>query len=717
MSNDVVTSKVLKHFEFVGKHPSPHPDTHDFKDFLMPILTALQWSGDAKFVIQACPHFTDHFTLTDLRNTLAQIKIKSHLVRKKISIKKIDPKYLPCLLIPDFGPPLLITLNDDDSAQVYSPYDISGQNIDELKGALCTFIPEEFATENLHKANSFAWVYETFLRCKGSFVNIFLLSFLTNIFSAILPLIIMTIYDLVINRSATDTMRYFFIGILAALIFDFFSRVMRHNAVAYVAARLDQLFTNAIFRQILYLPIIYHENTSAGDQLNRIKQFDSVREYFIGPIALLFFELPYILIFWAIILLVAGYIFFIPFGLTICFFIATLAIRKKLRLQALEISHINTVQRHYNIETLNNVRLIKLFGNEHAWFVRIKKQLGKTLKNNFDIERFNNAMTFSSQLVVQIAGIAAIVWATIKAMNGEISVGGVIAVSMLIWRALTPIQTAFLTLVKFEQILDSVKQTNQLMTLPSENKEHLVAHQQKRFQGDIIFSSISLRYPNNIKPSLINVNVEIKAGEVVTIIGRNGCGKSSMLRLMLNLYQPQSGSIHIDDVDIRQYHPSILRQSIGYVPQFSQFFYGTIHQNLLLSDPSASLEEIQWALEQAGVWNKIEQLPQKINTRLGDIKSTKIPAGILQGVALARAYLRRPNIFLLDEPTSSFDAETKEQFRKKINELRGHATILIVSHDPDHMLLADRIIALQDGFVVASGPTKQVLNKLPHHFL
>ncbi|MFM8991060.1 MAG: ATP-binding cassette domain-containing protein [Alphaproteobacteria bacterium] len=203
-----------------------------------------------------------------------------------------------------------------------------------------------------------------------------------------------------------------------------------------------------------------------------------------------------------------------------------------------------------------------------------------------------------------------------------------------------------------------------------------------------------------------------KAGEVVAIVGASGSGKSTLLRILAGAYQPQSGAVTIDGVDIRQLAPGDLQGAVSYLPQACHFFHGTIEQNLRLADPLASDESMRAALSDAGALDEVMALRNGLDTKLGDQRTAKLPAGLLQRLALARALLSRAPVLLLDEPGQSFDERGDAALRALLPRLRGSRTVVMVTHRPSHMRLCDRVVVLQEGRVAREMPAAEFLGMM-----
>ncbi|HLB07242.1 MAG TPA: ATP-binding cassette domain-containing protein, partial [Alphaproteobacteria bacterium] len=258
----------------------------------------------------------------------------------------------------------------------------------------------------------------------------------------------------------------------------------------------------------------------------------------------------------------------------------------------------------------------------------------------------------------------------------------------------------------------ALRQLDQLMRLPLERDPAAASASRKRFSGRIVFNRVSMRYRSDGEPALLGVSVEVAPREVVAITGTNGSGKSTVLKLIAGLYVPQAGTLSIDGLDLRQLNPIVLRQSVAYVPQVCQLFHGTIAQNLRLSDPTASDEDLRRAAADAHVRHEIERLPNGFDTRIGDQQLEQLPSSFRQRLCLARAYVRRTPIFLFDEATNNLDAEGDAAFMRMLAQLRESSTIVMVTHRPSHMHLADRVLMLDGGLVVAQGAPEAVLKRL-----
>ncbi|MGI9425391.1 MAG: ATP-binding cassette domain-containing protein, partial [Hyphomicrobiaceae bacterium] len=234
----------------------------------------------------------------------------------------------------------------------------------------------------------------------------------------------------------------------------------------------------------------------------------------------------------------------------------------------------------------------------------------------------------------------------------------------------------------------------------------------RTFVGKVTVQDAGLRYTAKTEPALRGVSLRAEAGELIAITGPSGAGKSTLLKIIGGLHQAQIGAVCIDDLDIRQFDVADVRQSIGYVPQKLHMFYGTIAQNIRLAQPTASQDDTEAALEQVGALEEIRQLPDGVNTRIFGINENRLSSGLLKQISLARAFIKRAPIYLLDEPGSDLDRRSDAKFIELLKTLKGKATIILVTHRPSHLWLADRVIVLNNGRVAANAPPEKIVPSL-----
>ncbi len=684
----------------------------DFGACMMPLLMALGYRGDLRHIAEALPHFAETLDITGLRNMMANISYNSRLGR--FDVLEIDPRLLPCLFVPDRKGAMVLLKRSRDSLIVFNGETKRVERLPmaSLKGSAYFFelLDLEELTSTQNRIGWFRMVSDRFRRI---IIYIMLVTFFITVLQVATPLFVMSVYDRVVGSQSITTLTHLLIGIGGVMFFDWILRKFRSKMLMYVGTRMDSIVSNAIFLRILSLTPSFTERAPIGSQVARIKDFDSVREFFTGPLMMVFFEMPFTIVFFSVIAFLGGSLALIPMGTMLLFGVIWAVMMPIVAREEANSRRAAARKQEFVVESLSKVRALKYCGVENIWLERFRQLSAKSAMANFRTALINTAVGSLSHILIVGSGIATIAAGVFRVLDGEMSTGGLVASMILVWRVLTPMQSAFVAMTRLEQVRSSVSQIDSLMNVVPERPEHSTIEPLKTFDGFVSFIRVSIRYVPEAEPALMGVTFDIKPGEVVAVIGRNGSGKSTIVKLIAGLYTPQAGSIRIDGLDIRQMNIIELRHAVAYVPQTCNLYHGTIAQNLRLAHATASDEELERACRQADVYEEIMALPQKFWTRIGDQKSAQMPSSMVQKLSLARAYLKPSKIMLFDEPANTLDWEGDQAFVRMVQQLRGQRTIFIVTHRPSHVRLADQVLFMDHGYLRLAGPTAEVLPKIP----
>ncbi|MCK5830878.1 MAG: ATP-binding cassette domain-containing protein, partial [Methylococcales bacterium] len=466
------------------------------------------------------------------------------------------------------------------------------------------------------------------------------------------------------------------------------------------------------FKQLLYMPPINTESSSVTAQLSQLKQFDSIRDFFTGSNTAVILELPFVFLFLIVIAVLAGPIAFIPLVMIICFLIVGLIFNPKLNRKINRAGIARNNKQQMLMQTFSGRKEIKAIGGETVWQARFREVSGETVISNYHTFIINALMNNVSQAMMMTTALAVLSAGSLSVIDGNMSIGALIATMALVWRVLSPLQSTFLSISKFQQTFKSIKQINHLMRMPTERSDNTKSMCIKDIKGHIRVDKISFRYGANSDPALLGVSVEINPGELVAIVGDTGSGKSTLLKIIAGMYKPQGGAIFFDNTDLRQLNIMELRRAIAYVPQDTKMFHGTIAQNMRLANGLATDKDLHIAAEKAGVINEILALKNGFNTRLSDNSTDKHPPGFLRSLSIARAFVSPANIVLFDEPGASLDYASDTRFMNQLKILKGQCTMIMVSHRPSHIRLADKVILLQQGNVQFAGSADKAISIL-----
>lgn len=683
-----------------------------FAACLFPLLQALRWRGSTRDLVEALPHFADDLDLTDLLNVLAELGYKCR--NAQVSRGRLDPRLLPALMVRKSGLPVVVLHQTDHGFCVFCPE--SDMEI-ELPASAMTGVLQAPARagsfdEQEETTRQENWIGALKGRFSASILSLFTITAVLNLFALSVSLYLMAIYDRVIPTGNTQTLLLLVLGALCLLAIDIGLRQVRARIIAHVGARIESIVSTSTFRQIIELPPAMVESAPIGAQVSRLREFDSLRDLFTGPVVNVALELPFTLMFLGVIAWLAGPVVWVPVVMLVLYVLLGLAIDPALKRHVRRSSRMRAERHEFLIDMFRNTRAIKQLSAEQMWLERYREISAAMSHSHFEVTRLTQLLQTLAQAIMVAAGVGVVAWSVERVVAGDMTMGGMIAVMSLVWRLLSPMQSLFLAMTRLEQAQLSTRQLNQLMRAPTETRRRSAGRRVERnFLGGLTFDRVSFRYRPASDPALLGVSLTATPGQLIAVTGGNGAGKSTLLTVALGMNRPQAGAVLIDGIDIRQIDPVELRQTIAYVPQETALFHGTIAQNLRLGNPLAADADLRSACERLGILGQIEALPDGFNTRLGDQSETRFNAGFRQALAIARALVKQPPIILMDEPAQLLDRANDDFFVEVLRALKGQTTTVMVSHRPSHIMLADMVAVLNRGQLAAYGPPEHVLAK------
>lgn len=679
---------------------------------LAPLLSALCWTGESRHLQEALPYIDNVEDLEGLRTVLARLNYETYGQRR--SMGSLGSDLLPCLYLSTDGSLyVVISINPDGLFRVFDGRAKAFRSIPaETTPGITYFIREINIEEQNQRGKQYGWIQSLLSKFRKTFFILFGLTFVINVLALLVPLYVMSVYDRAIGAKSIMTLAYLLVGILMVIAADQVLRALRSRYIAYLGARIENLVTTGTFRQLLHLPLPVTETAPIAAQITRLRQFESVREVFTGTLASTILDLPFFFVFIAAILMIGGYLGLLPVAL-MCIYLLMAAITVPLTsLRVREAGEAKLQSRKFLVELVTKQDAIRGSCAEDVWSDRYREIAGHVLYRQFAAQQLNMTIQTLSQVLLVIAGTATVGFGALMVIDGNLSAGALIAIMALVWRILSPLQSAFLSLNRISQTTRSFKQINILMRMATERQPGQLPTFYRKFNGKITFQQVSFRYAPNTEQALRNISLQIEPKKFIAVTGASGVGKSTLLKIISHLYEPQAGMVRIDDLDLRQIDVGELRHAIGYVPQRTSFFYGTIAQNLQLAHPAATRRDMIAALEEVGALETVNKLEDGIDTRLVGNTRAKFTDGFLQQLSLAQALVKKTSIYLMDEPGNNLDKKGDQALIAVLKKLRGQATIVMVTHRPSHMQLADEIVVLDQGFIVANGPSAEILPKL-----
>jgi ATP-binding cassette subfamily C protein/ATP-binding cassette subfamily C protein LapB len=681
---------------------------------LFPILQALGWRGNLRELFESLPHFADSLDIADLRNVLATLGFNSHL--KNISnLSQLDDRLFPCILISHDEKPYVLLGRDNDGVRAYSGLDAKPVTLKKLDKPAKVYLienpdnkPDDKPAAQTTDDN---WFVAVIRRFDSAIWRLLFLTFFINLLALAVPLFTLSVYDQVIPIRAANILAGLGIGMALVLLFDMALKLIRSRLIAFIGARIEHIVAVSTFQKILRLPAGMTESAPLGDQVAKVRSFDSLRDIFTSVLVTIGLELPFVVIFLAVIGILALPLLVVPLVMIGVYAIIWFILAPRLRETVSSASQVKARKHSFLVETISNMRTIREASVEDIWTDRYRNISADSALAHHSTAQISFLFQTLGQSVMFAAGLSTLAIGVNLAISGVLSIGELIASMALVWKVLSPIQNLFLTFARAEQIRVSVDQVNSLMKIREEQSRAKQSSGVVRaWQGGLQFNRVSLRYNSQSEPALLGVNFDVAPGEFVAVSGSNGSGKSSVLRVFLGLQAPQGGQVTLDGVDIRQIAPPELRTAMSYVPQQTKLFHGTIAQNLRLGNPTARDSDMYEACELAGVLEDIEALQNGFETRVGDQNIWQMNSGLRQRLSLARAYIADAPVLLMDEPAHALDDKGDAVLMETLQKLKHNKTIVMVSHRPSHLKLADKLVLLNQGAVTAVGAPEKVMS-------
>ncbi len=709
----------IEPFGWLSRTGEPSP----YAECVAPLLVALGWNGEIHQLCESLPHYPDQIDRIDTINVFANLSYS--IQHTNIRTASFDKRLCPCLAIAgmdsDNEKPFVFF---QDTAGEVLVFDGATREIAPLSSCthrdinIFTFTP--LSEESLNKsrisdrvdAKPYRWFVDLLMRFKHVGRQVLLSSLIINILAIVSSLYVMAVYDKVIGSRAPDTLLYLGFGALLAIGFESILRYLRARSLAFFGVRLDAIITTAIFERLLFLPPRIVENSAIPTQIARLRDFDSVRNFFAGPLGISSHEVPFTAIFILTIWVVGGPLVKIPLLLILAYALLGAIMLPRIQASTEEGAASGVKRQTLMVETMRKMRAIKINGMKESWLSRFRELSGVSSYTSFKSSMQTAVVESISYGIGVAASATTLTYGIFLVWDGVITTGGLIASMMLIWRVISPLQATCNALVRIRYIFRSVNQVHSLMISQPENKT-TISEEALQLKGKISFSNVGLRYSADRPAVYSGLSLDIMKGEIVVVTGNSGSGKSSLLKLIMGLYPPQMGAVRIDGIDIRQRDPVALRRNIAYVPQTPELFHGSIEQNLRMCKPDATHDDLREALYLSDALTAIDQLEQGIGYFIGDYRSEQLSSNLVYQLTLARAYLRDSSILLVDEmPPSLIQHTTGERFRAFCKERRKDKTIIFVTDRREDILRADRLVYLTGNGQVLTGQPDELLAAL-----
>lgn len=555
------------------------------------------------------------------------------------------------------------------------------------------------------------WFFGPVLRHKSIYLQVILASVFINLFALASAFYIMTVYDRVIPNNATETLIALTVGVLIVVGFDLLMKVLRGIFTDRAGIAIDGEVSSDLFDRLSRNEKLLG-TSSTGSTANIVKEFDGLKDFMASATFVTFADLPFVILFLFVLAGLGGPIAAVPAIIVLMVVVVGLLIQPIVRRLTKNAMSDGQSKQGVLVEVLSGIETLKTLPGigmlRDRWMTSVANQGEFSAKARFWSQLTSNL----SQSGQQLSQVGIIVYGVYLISDGTMTMGSLIACVILSGRTLAPLGQISNLLGRFNQALTAYANLDTLMADRSAEEERRSHIRRSQVEGSLSFQSVVLKYPDQNEPALTDISLNITAGEKVAILGKIGSGKTSILRLIAGITDPTSGLVRVDDAEVKHLHPDDLRKHIGVVMQMPLLFSGTLKENLLLGNPSATDEDILQAAKVAGVDEIAAGLPQGFETVLRE-RGAQLSGGQRQAVCIARALVGDPKILLMDEPSSSMDSNTERQLLDRLAPVLVGKTLILITHRGTLLDLAERVIAIDKGRIVADGPKDKLLKPKP----
>lgn len=557
--------------------------------------------------------------------------------------------------------------------------------------------------------SSYPWLRRLILPLRGYYREALAVSLFTNLLALAVPLFTLQVYDRVVSHNATSTLTALAIGVMLALVFDFVLRQSRSRLLQNVALHIDAKLGRLLYARLTTLPMRTLEERPSSYWQGVFGDMMTIRAVMSGPTAVMVLDVPFALLFVAVLFLLAPSIAWLLLLIIPAFLLLTyLSSKYQTALTAKEIKRQQSRESLLG-ELIAGRTTVKALMIDKAMQKEFEQVHADTIQQSFARGSLADNFVAMGASLSQLATVVMVIAGALAIIDRDLTIGALIATTMLTGRIIMPLNQLLAT---WKQFAAAREAANRLEALFAEDGERdMPTIQRERPKGELTLEHVSYSYRKDTPPAIREVAFKVGPGHVVGIVGRNGCGKTTLVKVLLGLYAPDKGRVLLDDADIKQFSRTELSQWIGYVPQECFLFSGTIKQNIAKAHPDASDEQILAAAKLSGADQFVINLPDGYDTQIGEA-GYMLSGGQRQRIAIARALLCNPPVLLLDEVSNHLDSEAERALIGSLQQLKENRCIILVTHSPSLLKSCDRIVVMDKGLVAMAGPADEIMSRI-----
>ncbi len=547
---------------------------------------------------------------------------------------------------------------------------------------------------------------------KGILIEAVIATFLINVLALAVSLFSMQVYDRVIPTRSEYTLIILASGVFLIIIFEAFMKFSRSRIMDKVVVGLDQYLSREVFQRLLKVRIDQMPG-SVGSMAAQLRGYEQVRSFFTASTLFGLVDLPMTIIFVSLVAFIGSpLVALVPVIAAIIAIVMGLSARKRIDAIAAEGATASYYKTGLLVEAVEGVETIKAGAGNWKFLSRWLDVMNVTIKNDLDMKHTNDNLTYFTQMLQQVSYVGIVIVGSFVVIQGDMTMGGLIACSILGGRILAPVMTLPGLLVQYSHAKAAKLNIEALFELEQDNHDVAYPLSPSRIKGFYQCDNLVFNYKDNDRPAIKINKLTIRPGERIAILGPIGSGKSTLLKVLAGLYAPTKGQILLDGLDIHQISRETLSDRLGYLQQDHRLFQGTLRENLLIGMAAPDDDLLQEALIKTGLINLVSSHSSGLDLPISE-GGRGLSGGQKQLVAFTRLLLTKPNVFLLDEPTASMDNRQEQRCLQVLKQaLVDGQTFIVSTHKTALLELADRLIIMDNQRIIMDGPKQAVLDEL-----
>ena len=560
-----------------------------------------------------------------------------------------------------------------------------------------------------------SWFVPYLSRYRRVLIEVFIASFFVQLAALANPLVIQLIIDKVIVQNSISTLNILGVLLLAVGVFEAVLTTLRTYLFVDTTNRIDMSLGSQIIDHLLRLPLRYFDKRPVGELSTRINELENIRQFLTGTALTVVLDALFSVVYIVVMLFYSWQLTLVGLGTIPLFVVVTLVAAPTVSRQLRTKAERNAETQSYLVEVMSGIQTVKAQNIELRSRFSWQKKYAKFVAAGFKTVLTSTLANSTSQFLSKLSSLLVLWVGAYLVLKGELTLGELIAFRIISSYVTTPILRLAQIWQNFQETGLSLERLSDIVDTPQEAEIDRNNIPLPAVSGAVKYENVSFRFAASGPLQLSNVSVEFAAGKFVGIVGQSGSGKSTMMKLLLRLYDAESGRILVDGYDIAKVELYSLRRQIGVVPQDTLLFDGTVQENIALTNPDATTEEIIEAAQIAVAHEFIMTLPNGYNTRVGE-RGSALSGGQRQRIAIARSVLQRPKILVLDEATSALDYPTERQICLNLARAFKGNTVFFITHRLNTVSNADTIVVMDNSRMIEQGSHQELMAAKGHYF-